>query len=275
MHPLPLPGVDVDTSKHNSQTGTEATLRAYYNEFDKGAAAWLRELISAGLIADGDVDERDIRDVRPDDVRGYTQCHFFAGIGGWSLALRLAGWPDDRPVWTGSCPCQPFSTAGKLLGHGDARHLWPEWLRLIRKCKPSTIFGEQVVQAIALGWLDGVLCDLEAEDYACGSADLCAASVGADHIRQRIHFVAHADGEGCPDIEGRARPAWQDRREVASSRFAYARLREWLSESPVRLAVHGVSALPFAVRGYGNAIVPQVAAEFIQAYLDIAGQRAA
>ena len=31
-------------------------------------------------------DERSIADVRPDDVAGYRQCHFFAGIGGWIQA---------------------------------------------------------------------------------------------------------------------------------------------------------------------------------------------
>ena len=91
-------------------------MAAYYNEFDPFAAAWLRGLIKTGQIAAGDVDERSITEVTADDVRGYTQCHFFAGIGGWSYALRLAGWPDTRPVWTGSCPCQPFSHAGKSGG---------------------------------------------------------------------------------------------------------------------------------------------------------------
>jgi DNA (cytosine-5)-methyltransferase 1 len=37
---------------------------AYYNEHDPFAAAWLRELIKAGLIAPGIVDERSIEDVR-------------------------------------------------------------------------------------------------------------------------------------------------------------------------------------------------------------------
>ena len=63
-------------------------MSAYYNEHDRFAAAWLRELIADGLIAEGDVDERDIQTLDPADLTGYTQCHFFAGIGGWSFALR-------------------------------------------------------------------------------------------------------------------------------------------------------------------------------------------
>lgn len=165
-------------------------MAAYYNENDKCAAAWLRELIKAGMIAPGVVDERSILDVEAKDLVGFSQCHFFAGIGGWSYALRLAGWPDNRPVWTGSCPCQPFSVAGKREGKKDPRHLWPEWFRLIKECKPAKIYGEQVASAINHGWLDLVFDDLEGEDYACGAVCLPACSVGAAHIRQRLWFVA-------------------------------------------------------------------------------------
>src|SRR5581483_1130296 len=181
----------------------------YYNEFEPYAAAWLRNLGSAGLIEAGTVDERSISDVQPDDVRGYTQCHFFAGIAGWSLALQLAGWPADRPVWTGSCPCQPYSAAGKRQGDADERNLWPEFFRLIRKCRPPTIFGEQVEAAIKFGWLDRVFTDLEGEGYTCGAAVLPAASVGAPHIRSRLFWVAKSQGEQ-HDRSGNAR---QGRRE--------------------------------------------------------------
>lgn len=167
---------------------------AYYNEIDPHCAQWLRNLIKAGEIAPGDVDERDIRDVTPGELVEYSQCHFFAGIGGWARALRLAGWPDDRPVWTGSCPCQSFSAAGRGRGFADERHLWPYWFHLIRICRPSTIFGEQVASKLALSWLDLVQDDLEGEGYAVGSADLCAAGVGAFHIRQRLWFVGYAQG---------------------------------------------------------------------------------
>src|SRR5690606_31057001 len=140
------------------------------------------------------VDTRSIEDVTPNDLQGYTQCHFFAGIGGWPLALRLAGWPDDRPVWTGSCPCQPFSQAGKGAGFADERHLWPAFFHLIEQCRPSVVFGEQVASKDGLAWLDLVQADLEGAGYACGAADLCAAGVGAPHIRQRLYWVANALG---------------------------------------------------------------------------------
>lgn len=169
---------------------------AYYNEIDPFAAAWLRELIKAGHIADGIVDERSIEDVEPDELLGYTQCHFFAGIGVWSYALRQSGWPDDRPVWTGSCPCQPFSAAGKGGGFDDERHLWPAFQWLIQQCQPSIIFGEQVASKAAGAWFDLVQADVEAMGYEFGCVPFPSAGVGAPHIRDRAYWVADANNNG-------------------------------------------------------------------------------
>jgi len=177
-----------------------------YNEIDPNAAQWLRELIKLKQIPDGDVDERSIVDFAAGDVRNVTQFHAFAGIGVWAYALRLAGWSDDRPVWTGSCPCQPFSSAGGRAGTADERHLWPAWHRLIRACRPDVVFGEQVASADAIGkvsgkltnpdgwrWLDFVQADMEDAHYAFGASAFTASSVGAPHIRQRLYFVGMAD----------------------------------------------------------------------------------
>lgn len=162
----------------------------YYNEWDKFAAEWLKQLIKDGLIPNGEVDSRSIADVEPSDLKGFAQCHFFAGIGGWSRALQLSGWSPDRPVWTGSPPCQSFSTAGKGKGKDDERHLWPVFFNLIRECQPPTVFGEQVAAAIRHGWLDDLQDDFEAEGYASAAVVLPSGGIGAYHKRDRLFFTA-------------------------------------------------------------------------------------
>jgi DNA (cytosine-5)-methyltransferase 1 len=247
-------------------------MTAYYNEFNPECAAMLRQLITDGHIAPGDVDERSITEVKPDDLKGYTQCHFFAGIGGWSIALRLAGWPDDKPVWTGSAPCQPFSSAGKQKGKADERHLAPCWLRLITECRPELIYGEQVASAIAHGWLDDVFDGLEAQGYACGAAVLPACSVGAPHKRDRLWFVAHTVSkglEGYRDVDrqpiqkgwvGEERHPWESGILLKS----YGNKKR-LVEPSIPLLVDGFQHRRPLLHALGNAIVPQVAAQFIEA----------
>ena len=165
-------------------------MAALYNEIDPYAAQWLRNLIKAGLIPDGEVNTHSIVDLRPSDVAGFDQCHFFAGIGGWSQALHLAGWAPDRPVWTGSCPCQPFSVAGRGAGIDDPRHLWPHFHRLIAACRPPVVMGEQVAGKAGYGWFDGVRADLERTGYSSRATDIPALAVNAPHIRQRLYWAA-------------------------------------------------------------------------------------
>lgn len=184
-------------------------MAVYYNDADPAICAWLRELIAARLLPAGEVDERSILEVEPTELRGFAQCHFFAGIGGWPYALRLAGVAEDLSVWTGSPPCQPFSQAGQRKGQDDDRHLAPAFLRLVAACRPEFVFGEQVASAAVLGpvgrksraavegpagwaWFDALAADLEAASYAVAAADLPAAGIGAPHIRQRLFFGAVA-----------------------------------------------------------------------------------
>ena len=323
---------------------------SYYNEWDAGAAAWLRELINNKLIPYGYVDERSITEVTPSDLEGFTQCHFFAGIGGWPLALQLAGIPESTRLWTGSPPCQPFSVAGQSLGFDDERHLAPVFLRLIRECEPELLFGEQVAAAIGKHWLDFVFLNLEDKGYSCGAAVLPACSVGSPHKRDRLFFGAYnlADAEsarssygregevfakscesggkhcGVADTYNTRSQRWEGMpertdeqpsrsRSVESimgdadgSEFASRQLQrggnkkrpeqsaqsmlprgvnphngfwsdaDWLGcrdgkfrpvEPGTFPLANGIPARVGRLRGYGNAIVPQVAAEFIRAFM--------
>ncbi|HUW32803.1 MAG TPA: DNA cytosine methyltransferase [Planctomycetota bacterium] len=253
--------------------------------------------------------------------------------------MRLADWPAERRVWTGSCPCQPFSAAGRRGGIEDSRHLWPAFRWLIAQCRPATVFGEQVASADGREWLAGIRCDLEAMEYRVGAADLCAAGIGAPHIRQRLWWVADAESEhrrlqrgdsagsdggalrkepgACSDDGGLADalPAGRCPRRAESGNRQTAGMRgsrglvhaddprwqgggsadvqgegEQQSAEPGFWAefdlVHctdgkarriepgsfpladGVSNRVGRLRGYGNAIVPQVAAEFVRAFCE-------
>ena len=243
---------------------------AYYNEIDPFCAQWIRNLIEAGHTAPGDVDERSILDVRARDLAGYTQAHFFAGIAVWSFALRQAGWDDARPVWTGSCPCQPFSAAGRRGGASDERHLWPHWHHLIAECRPAVVLGEQVASKDGLAWLDLVQADMEGSGYAIGAADLCAAGVGALHVRQRLWFVADAERPGRaglePDGHGVSRVVQAEELQYRRAGLP-ARLHPRSDRAAVR-PVDGSARCVDAVRAYGNAINAEAAAAFIRSVMD-------
>jgi DNA (cytosine-5)-methyltransferase 1 len=252
-------------------------MRSWYNEIDPFCAEWLRNLIVAGHIADGDVDERDIRDVRATDLTGYRQCHFFAGIGIWSAALRAEGWPDDRQIWTGSCPCQPVSSAGKRQGHADERHLWPAFHALIAECKPAIVVGEQVASKDGREWLSAVRADLEAAGYAVGAADLCAAGAGAPHIRQRLYWMADDSDAGLSHAEPQdlcGARGWQEGRAVAECGPSSS--WEWVmcTDGKTRPAQPGIFPLVDAwpqgnrvavLRAAGNALHLETARQFIGA----------
>lgn len=170
----------------------------YYNENDPTAAAWLLGLMEDGLIPEGKVDVRSITEVQAADLVGFAQWHFFAGISGWVEALRIAGWHSSRGVITGSCPCQPFSNAGKQAGEKDKRHLWPEFARIIRiireqwSAEPPPVMGEQVASKLGRSWLSRVRLDLEGMGYGVWAADLCSASIGSPNIRQRLYWMAYS-----------------------------------------------------------------------------------
>ena len=290
-------------------------MTAYYNDVNPYVCEWLTNLTNANQIAPGIVQCQDIKNIQKEELSQYKQVHFFAGIGGWSYALRMAGWPDSEQVWTGSCPCQPFSqqtfSHGGGSGTNDPRHLWPEFFRLIRECKPSVIFGEQVASKPGIAWLGDVFTDLGSEGYATGAAVLGAHSAGAPHGRQRLFWLGYSSSfrtiktipkettqeiysinrtnsdDSLPGMDTTSaldKGSERDKRGSIKNRIDRARYgyhwreREYIPSACGRQRILFPGAIPLVngfpsrmeqIRAYGNAIVPQVAAEFIVAFLEV------
>lgn len=249
-------------------------MKAFYNDIEPYAVNWLQNLALIGEISPGDVSGASITELEAWQLVQYDQAHFFCGIGGWPLALRLAGYPNLK-CWTGSCPCQPFSGANVAHGGGkgtsDPRHLFPAWFSLIQSCRPSLLFGEQVPNAIKWGWLDEVFDSLEGEGYTCGAYILPAHSVDADHERKRLYWYAYTSGagrEGYQPIERFPQSA-PEAQPLFSDPFLRAR-RTLAGDHSAVLFGDGVpvSVERCATKGYGNAIVPQVAAVFVRSVME-------
>ena len=244
----------------------------FYNEIDSYCCGWLSNLMDAGLITPGTICDRSIEDIFPDELAGYRRVHMFAGIGLWDYALNLAGWGDGE-VWTGSCPCQPFSQAGKGIGFDDERHLWPTWHWLIGHRNPAAIFGEQVASPAARTWLDLVFADMEDINYACGAAILPVASVGAPQERDRIWWMADADHarrkrgirQGQSDSPRKEWPAARGE-PLRSMRGPWPPGPGQVNDIPI--LVDGGSGRVGRLRAIGNAISPEVAAAFIGAAME-------
>lgn len=249
--------------------------KAIYNEIDPWAGQHLRNLSRAGHITAGRVLTKSVVDLKPEDVKDATLAHFFAGIGIWDLALAWAGLPEDVVTWTGSCPCQDFSTAGKQSGFGGERDLWSAWRDLIDDRRPVLIFGEQVCNGLGRMWLDRTAADLEALGYAFGAVLLEAGITGAPHKRARTFFVAYSRGyrgprQKQPDRLGERRPWWprsqEDLQAIADRPFLSSHshpqplLRQMDDGYPRSVERH---------RAYGNAICPQVAAVFVKSALEV------
>jgi DNA (cytosine-5)-methyltransferase 1 len=211
----------------------------------------------------------------------------FSGIGGIDLGLERAGmnvlwhseidpyacrvlkkhWPHVPNIgnitevdWSnipyvdviaGGYPCQPFSLAGKRAGENDPRHLWPYFRDAISVLRPRYALLENVRGHLTMGGIS-VIGDLAALGYDCEWRVVSAASVGANHRRDRLIIVAYPHYMGRP-----ARRAKKSVYEWASSDLD--RRNWWSAEPAVGRMGHGIPGKVDRLRGLGNAVVPQVA----------------
>lgn len=244
---------------------------AYYNEIDPYPAQWLRNLIAAGHLPAGDVDERDIREVSGDDFEAYGQCHFFAGIGGLALALRLAGVSDDASIVTGGPPCQDASVAASIQGRrtglaGKRTGLALVMLALIAAQERDWVVFENVPG------LESEMPEIEGRlalaGYRVSRRRAEAGRHGAPHPRRRLLVVAHRDGAGLAfPRPGRSSEAARDP-WASVDRSLWKEDHAWncLLDDGVPYSVVGLRAK--RIGAFGNAVVPKaVAAEFIEAVM--------
>lgn len=157
----------------------------------------------------------------------------FSGIGSWALAAKWMGWNtlafvekepfcqqvlkknfngapihDDiftfsaQPfrgrvdILTGSTPCQPFSQAGKREGSNDARHLFPEFLRVVAECEPEWVIIENVYGLLNIEGgqvFEAYNTSLESEGYSVQTICIPASALNAPHRRDRLWIVAHSN----------------------------------------------------------------------------------
>jgi len=250
----------------------------------------------------------------------------FSGIGGLDLGLERAGmnviwqseidpyacrvlskhWPEVpnhgdikainwgnvvRPdVICGGYPCQPFSQAGKRRGEDDPRHLWP-WVRdAISELRPRYAILENVRGHLSMGGLT-VIGELASIGYDAEWRVVSAASVGANHRRDRVIIVAyskelhrnggnhyagvssqpetlselgnsgrtttmaHTSSKRCVDTFSAIFPT-----DGRFPSFAQPSERSWWATEPnVGRVANGIPHRVDRLRGLGNAVVPQVA----------------
>jgi DNA (cytosine-5)-methyltransferase 1 len=171
--------------------------------------------------------------IGPWDNQGVlTSVEICAGAGGQALGLEQAGFdhralieinPDacdtlrlNRPAWkvlegdvshvsglqfrgidllAGGVPCTPFSIAGRQLGAGDERDLFPQALRLAEEIAPKAIMLENA-DALAVRKFDGyrarVLDRLRGLGYTTWWHLVNASDSGVPQDRGRLVLVAIA-----------------------------------------------------------------------------------
>jgi DNA (cytosine-5)-methyltransferase 1 len=213
-------------------------------------------------VPPGDVDERSIEDVTPGDIKNYAQCHFFAGIGGWAIAMQIVGWETIGHIWTGSPPCQDASCLAAVHGiqsgvDGPRTGMSLVWLELIKKRKPKIVVFENVP---GFEKNPGPFFDsLGQAGYSISREKRTARSVGAPHIRRRLFAIAKRDGARWPLCRSDRSP------ETILRPWAAPPGNVWRKDRAGNCTMDdGVPGRMAKIRAFGNAIVPQVAADFIK-----------
>ena len=153
----------------------------------------------------------------------------YAGAGGLSLGLKMAGWdvqvaleidsdainthranmPEVRHLCddirdvdfaefsgigliAGGPPCQPFSVSGKQLGMNDLRDMVPQFVRAVKESRPTAFMMENVhglTTAKFRPYLEDKVDELAALGYEVHWKVLNAADYGVPQNRLRLFII--------------------------------------------------------------------------------------
>jgi site-specific DNA-cytosine methylase len=198
----------------------------------------------------------------------------------WNNVRTFDGkpWRGKVHLLAGGYPCQPFSIAGKKQREEDPRHLWPDFLRIIREVEPQVVFVENVVHHLRLGFRE-VRRSLQALGYRVEAGIFSASEIGGTHSRERLFGLAVLGNTYCPRLEGRrdnlkkCTDKWNFGPPSPSQRVEWSRIvreKPFLAPSVERGFCRMVDGLPHALdfdenrqhrlRAIGNAVVPLAAA---------------
>lgn len=245
-------------------------MNALYTDNDSFCCKVLRARVADGGLPVGDVLEKNIEEVKADDLAGYEQIHLFAGIGGFGLACKLAGW--EGSLLTGGFPCQDISLSGPGAGlSGERSGLWREMVRTIRLVRPRHVIVENVAALLGRG-MGRVLGDL-AESGADAEWNSLPTGFPFGHRRERTFIVAdfmrsRLSQWGNTGSLARNGESVFTRERFASFLASVIPLEKW-QDRP--LLGRGISRIPHRahrIKALGNAIVPQVAEEIMRAIKD-------
>jgi len=245
----------------------------YYNDNDPYCCKVLQKNIKHGNLPEGYVDGRDIRDVRASELVGYQHVHLFAGIGGFPLGFKWAGFPESIRIVTGGFPCQDISQANQFesLGlDGERSGLWAEYYKLICKLRPPYAIVENV-SALLFRGLGTILADLARIRYDAEWRMLRACDFGLPHRRKRILIIAYPTGKRRRCIlkspltfREQSSSYWKVWKNAQNSQMVLpcdvlSQAEQMLSESSVCGVDDGLPYRVDRLRGLGNALVPQIA----------------
>lgn len=181
-------------------------------------------------------------------------------------------------VVSGGFPCQPHSLAAThgRRGGADERNLWPDYLRIVRECRPTFVLGENVLGILSNGYAVEVMAGLEGAGYCVTPCTVRACDVGGPFERKRVFFIAHSNGLRRNGLREKVKERkhqkidgpWMHSAPVVSFEISgYGRL----TIPDLRGMEHGMGFVMDRLRLCGNGVVPQQSAPAWQKIKDLAG----